>query len=37
MSHYYSEKQDDIESNPSELIYKFNYHSFKFHTDKGVF
>jgi 16S rRNA (guanine1207-N2)-methyltransferase len=37
MSHYYSEKQDDIESNPSEFIYKFNDHSFKFHTDNGVF
>ena len=37
MAHYYSEKQDDIESNPSEFIFNFKDHSFKFHTDNGVF
>ena len=37
MAHYYSEKQDDIKSNPSEFIFNFKDHSFKFHTDNGVF
>ena len=37
MAHYYSEKQDGIESNPSEFIFNFRDHSFKFHTDNGVF
>ena len=37
MSHYYSKTQDDIESNPQEFIFNFKEHTFKFHTDNGVF
>ena len=37
MSHYYSEKQDDLPSNPSSFQFNFKDHHFKFHTDDGVF
>lgn len=37
MSHYYSEKQDDVPSNPQQFQFFFKNHSFRFHTDAGVF
>ncbi len=35
--HYYSKTQDGLESKPNEFIFNFKDHSFKFHTDAGVF
>ena len=35
--HYYSKTQDGLESKPNEFIFNFKDHSFKFHTDSGVF
>ena len=35
--HYYSKNQEGLESKPSEFIFNFKNHSFKFHTDSGVF
>ena len=35
--HYYSEKQEDLQSNPNTFIFNFKDHTFKFHTDAGVF
>ncbi len=35
--HYYSKEQGDLESKPSEFIFNFKNHTFKFHTDLGVF
>jgi len=35
--HYYSKSQDDLESKPAEFIFNFKDHTFKFHTDNGVF
>ncbi len=35
--HYYSEHQDDLESNPNTFIFNFKDNTFKFHTDSGVF
>ncbi len=37
MSHYYSEKQDDVKSDEKIIKYQFENHSFKFVTDHGVF
>ena len=35
--HYYSKTQDGLESKSNEFIFNFKDHSFKFHTDSGVF
>ena len=35
--HYYSEHQDDLESNPNTFIFNFKNQTFKFHSDDGVF
>ena len=35
--HYYSENQDNLQSNPTEFIFNFKNQTFKFHSDDGVF
>lgn len=35
--HYYSKDQTGLESAPSEFVFNFKEHTFKFHTDSGVF
>ena len=35
--HYYSKNQDGLDSKPNDFIFNFKNHSFKFHTDSGVF
>ena len=35
--HYYSENQDNLQSNPTEFVFNFKDHTFKFHSDDGVF
>ena len=36
-THYYSKSQDNLESKPSDYVFNFKDHTFKFTTDIGVF
>lgn len=36
-THYYSKNQENVKSEPSSFIFNFKDHTFKFHTDNGVF
>ena len=36
-THYYSKTQENVKSEPSSFIFNFKDHTFKFHTDNGVF
>lgn len=36
-THYYSKTQENVKSNPNCYTFNFREHTFKFHTDNGVF
>lgn len=36
-THYYSKTQENVKSNPTCYTFNFREHTFKFHTDNGVF
>lgn len=36
-THYYSKTQENVKSNPNVYTFNFREHTFRFHTDNGVF
>ncbi|MCR5231448.1 MAG: methyltransferase [Acholeplasmatales bacterium] len=36
-THYYSKTQENVKSEPNMFVFNFKDHTFKFHTDNGVF